>query len=101
MVGSTVRTLQGAGWLPIHAIDVELAVLARAPGSACSRRGRRSARQVVALAFVIGSYFAAEYVRVKRPRRRRRPVRSAPAPAPVRAAEPEQPAEPVGAAAPR
>ena len=29
MVGATVRTMQGAGWVPIHSLDLELAVLAR------------------------------------------------------------------------
>ena len=69
MVGPTVRTMQGAGWLPIHALDIELAVLAghlarRLPDLGDARRAGRRARAV------IGSYFAAEYVRVKRPRRR-------------------------------
>ena len=83
MVGATVRTMQGAGWLPIHSIDVDAPVLARAPGSACSRPGRRSARRCVALVFVIGSYFAAEYVRDQAPAAaggaagRRRPARRA------------------------
>jgi high-affinity iron transporter len=82
MVGSTVRTMQGAGWLPIHSIDVTL------PYWLGTWFGvfptiETIGMQVVAFAFVIGSYFAAEYVRVKRPRRRR-----------ARTAEQATPAEP-------
>ena len=45
MVGQTVRTMQGTGWVPITPIDVDAAVLAAACGSASTRRSRRSARR--------------------------------------------------------
>ena len=69
MVGSTVRTMQGAGWLPVHALDSELDYwLGTWLGVFPS--WETLGAQAAALALVVGSYFAAEYVRVKRPRRR-------------------------------
>ena len=69
MVGATVRTMQGTGWLPIHSLDAEIPYwfgtwLGVFP------TWETIGAQVAALAFVIGSYFAAEYVRIKRPRKR-------------------------------
>jgi high-affinity iron transporter len=69
MVGATVRTLQGAGWFPIHSIDVDLPYWL-GTWLGVFPTWETLGAQVVAFAFVIGSYFAAEYVRVKRPRRR-------------------------------
>ena len=102
MVGSTVRTMQGAGWVPIHSLDVQLPYWL-GTWLGVFPTWETLGAQVAALAFVIGSYFAAEYVRVTRPRRRaalrREPLR-APGPVglaqevvavvePVRAALPE------------
>ena len=67
MVGATVRTMQGAGWLPIHSIDVDLPYWL-GTWLGVFPTWETLGAQVVALAFVIGSYFAAEYVRIKRPR---------------------------------
>jgi len=95
MVGATVRTLQGAGWAPIHALDVQLPYWLGTWLGVFPTVETLGA-QVAALAFVIGSYFAAEYVRVKRPRRRAAAARAEapevePAPVP---SEPEL--EPAG-----
>jgi high-affinity iron transporter len=68
MVGESVQELQLAGWLPTHTIGVAL------PGwvglwFALFPTVEGIAAQALAAALVIGSYFLAEYVRVKRPRR--------------------------------
>ena len=86
MVGQTARTMQGTGWLPITPIDVDLPYwlglwFGVFPTVGDDRRADRGG------AFVIGSYFLAREVRIKRPRAgarrgtrnsrssRRRPVR--------------------------
>jgi high-affinity iron transporter len=79
MVGKTVRTMQGVGWLPITPIDVELPYwtgiwLGVFPTV------ETLVAQAGAVIFVIGSYFAAERLKHRSPRR------AAPAPATVRAA---------------
>jgi high-affinity iron transporter len=85
MVGQTARTMQGTGWLPITPLDVDppywmglwLGVYPT---------WETIGAQLAAAAFVIGSYFLAQEMRVKRPRRRARNRASAGGPA---AAEPE------------
>jgi high-affinity iron transporter len=69
MVGATVRTMQGAGWLPIHSLDTEIPYWF-GTWFGVFPTWETIGAQVAALAFVIGSYFAAEYVRIKRPRKR-------------------------------
>jgi high-affinity iron transporter len=69
MVGSTVRTMQGTGWVPIHAIDVQIPYWA-GTWLGVFPTWETLGAQIGALVFVIGSYFAAEYVRIKRPRKR-------------------------------
>ena len=69
MVGSTVRTMQGAGWAPIHALDVQLPYWA-GTWLGVFPTWETLGAQLTGLVFVIGSYFAAEWVRVKGPRRR-------------------------------
>jgi high-affinity iron transporter len=69
MVGESVQELQLAGWLPTHSIGVSfpgwtglwLAVFPTVEGIVA---------QLLAAALVVGSYFLAEEVRVRRPRRR-------------------------------
>jgi len=67
MVGESVQELQLAGWLPTHSIGVEL------PGFvglwfALFPTVEGIAAQLAAAALVIGSYYLAEHVRVRRPR---------------------------------
>jgi len=71
MVGSTVRTMQGAGWLPITTIDVQLPY-ALGTWLGVFPTWETLGAQVLALTFVIGSYVAAEQIRVKAPQRRAR-----------------------------
>jgi len=69
MVGESVQELQLAGWLPTHSIGVTfpgwvglwLATFPTVEGIVA---------QLLAAALVVGSYFLAEEVRVRRPRRR-------------------------------
>jgi high-affinity iron transporter len=69
MVGESVQELQLAGWLPTHSIGVAF------PGFlglwfALFPTVEGIAAQLAAAALVIGSYFLAEHVRVRRPRSR-------------------------------
>ncbi len=90
MVGQTARTMQGTGWLPITPLDWEI------PPSLGLWMGifpsvETLLAQVAAIAFVIGSYFVATELKVKRPQRRAA-RKGVPAPEP----EPVEPArEPV------
>jgi high-affinity iron transporter len=69
MVGQTARTMQGVGWLPISPIGGEppywLGVW-----FGVYPTWETIGAQVLAAVFVIGSYFVAQEVRVKRPGRR-------------------------------
>ena len=75
MVGQTARTMQGTGWLPITPIHVEppywlglwLGVFPT---------WETIGAQALAMAFVIGSYFLAQEVKVKRPQRRSKAPRA-------------------------
>ena len=69
MVGQTARTMQGTGWLPITSIDVDLPYWLGLWFGVFPTVETMLA-QLVAAAFVIGSYFVAQEVRVKRPRRK-------------------------------
>jgi high-affinity iron transporter len=69
MVGESVQELQLAGWLPTHELGVAF------PGwtglwLALFPTYEGLAAQGLAAALVIGSYFAAEHVRIRRPRAR-------------------------------
>ena len=83
MIGGTASTFQDLGWLPTHDLGVAIPDWA----------GRwfevyptveTVAVQIAAAALVVGSYFAAEHLKVRRPARRgRRPaVRAEAAPEP-------------------
>ena len=75
MVGESIQELQLAGWLPAHSIGVAFpgfvglwfAVFPTVEGILA---------QVVAAALVLGSYFLAEHVRVRRPRARAEQARA-------------------------
>ena len=77
LVGNTMRTLQGVGWLGITPIDVELP-LWMGTWLGVYPTVETLAAQFASLAFVIGSYYAAELVR-KRPRGRPTPPAGRPA----------------------
>ncbi len=70
LVGNTVRTLQGVGWMPITPLDIELPLWAGTWLGVFPTVETLGA-QVAALAFVVGSYFLAELIS----KRRRRPGR--------------------------
>jgi high-affinity iron transporter len=69
MVGQTARTMQGTGWLPITPVDVDLPYWAGLWFGVFPTLETLGA-QVLAAVFVIGSYFVAQEVRVKRPQRK-------------------------------
>ena len=93
MVGESVQEFQQAGWLGVTPIDVNI------PGwmglwFSIFPNVQTIVAQVVAAALVIGSYFVAEELRVRRPRRRGAPVAvrpSAPPPMPRPTASPSMP----------
>jgi high-affinity iron transporter len=69
MVGESVQELQLAGWLPVHSLGVSF------PGwvglwFAAFPTVEGVVAQALAALLVVGSYFVAEQIRVKRPRRR-------------------------------
>jgi len=68
MVGNTARTMQGVGWLPIHPIDVELP-LWMGTWLGIYPTVETLVAQLLAFCFVIGSYFAAEWMRKRELRR--------------------------------
>jgi len=68
LVGNTVRTLQGVGWLPITPIDVDFP-LWMGTWLGIFPTVESLAAQALAFAFVIGSYFAAEWVRKRNVRK--------------------------------
>ena len=68
MVGNTLRTLQGVGWLSITPIDVEFP-LWMGTWLGVFPTWETIGGQIAAFAFVIGSYYAAEWVRKRHVRR--------------------------------
>jgi high-affinity iron transporter len=69
MVGQTARTMQGTGWIPITPIDVDPPYWLGLWFGVYPTWETIGA-QLGAMVFVIGSYFLAQEVRVRRPRRR-------------------------------
>jgi high-affinity iron transporter len=92
LVGNTMRTLQGVGWLSITPIDLEFP-LWMGTWLGVFPTVETLAAQAVALLFVIGSYFAAEWYRKRRIRRAAREL-SEPEPAPAAPPAPEPEPEP-------
>lgn len=70
MVGQTVRTMQGTGWLPITPIEVTLPYWTGLWFGVYPTVETIGA-QIAAAVFVIGSYFLAQEMKVKGPKRRR------------------------------
>ena len=70
MVGQTARTMQGTGWIPITPLDITLPYWAGL-WFGVYPTVETIAAQIAAAAFVIGSYFLAQEMKVKGPRRRR------------------------------
>ena len=68
LVGNTVRTLQGVGWLPISPIDIEFP-LWMGTWLGVFPTVESLVAQALAFGFVVGSYFAAEWVRKRNVRR--------------------------------
>ncbi len=68
MVGNTARVMQAVGWLPINPFDVQFPLWTGTWLGVFPTMETITA-QVVALAFVLGSYFLAEYVRKRNIRR--------------------------------
>jgi high-affinity iron transporter len=68
MVGNTVRTLQGVGWLPITPIDVDFP-LWMGTWLGIFPTWETLGAQLAALGFVIGSYYLAEWVRKRQVRK--------------------------------
>jgi high-affinity iron transporter len=81
MVGQTVRTMQGTGWLPITPAPFDVPYWAGLWFGVFPTWETLIA-QVGAFAFVIGSYFLAQEVKVKRPQRRAAQGEPAPEPEP-------------------
>lgn len=68
LVGNTARTMQGVGWLSIHPIDVDLP-LWMGTWLGVYPTVETLVAQLLAFCFVIGSYFAAEWMRKRELRR--------------------------------
>ncbi len=104
MVGQTARTLQGVGWLPIHPMSVDIPYWA-GTWFGIFPSWETMIAQCIAAGFVIGSYYAAEYVKIKKPQReaakRRAAKAEAEAAAQLAASQAGEGAEAVPAAANR
>jgi high-affinity iron transporter len=68
LVGNTARTMQGVGWLSIHPIDIDLP-LWMGTWLGVYPTVETLTAQALAFCFVIGSYFAAEWMRKRDLRR--------------------------------
>ncbi len=91
MVGGTALSFQDLGWLPRHPTPFTLPEWMGAWFELYST-WETLAAQALAAAFVVGSYYAAEHVKVRRPLRRgERPAVRATAPPPLEPAPSQQP----------
>jgi high-affinity iron transporter len=68
LVGNTARTMQGIGWLSIHPLEIDLPLWMGTWLGVYPTVETLSA-QLLAFCFVIGSYFAAEWMRKRELRR--------------------------------
>src|SRR3954453_12542646 len=75
MIGGTALSFVELGWLPRHPTPFSVPVWLGA-WFEIYPVWETLAAQALAAAFVVGSYYAAEYVKVKRPQRRGQPVRA-------------------------
>jgi high-affinity iron transporter len=90
MVGQTARTMQGVGWLPISPIGAEPPYWL-GMWFGVYPTWETIGAQLVAAVFVIGSYFVAQELKVKRPgRRARRRAEAAPPTPPPAPSSPER-----------
>jgi high-affinity iron transporter len=80
MVGNTARTLQGVGWLSITPLDIEFP-LWMGTWLGIFPTVESLVAQIGAFAFVIGSYFLAEWARKRHLRRALRGQPTEPTPA--------------------
>jgi high-affinity iron transporter len=90
LVGNTVRTLQGVGWLSITPLDVEFP-LWMGTWLGVFPTVETLVAQLGALAFVVGSYFAAEWYRKRRVRRAARELADREPDEPETSDEPDAP----------
>ncbi len=67
ITGNTARSMQGVGWLPIHTLNIDIP-LWMGTWLGIYPTVETLGLQLLAVAFVIGSYFAAEYYRKNKAR---------------------------------
>jgi high-affinity iron transporter len=67
MVGNTARSMQGVGWLPVHTLDIDFP-LWMGTWLGVYPTIETLGAQLLAVGFVIGSYYAAEWYRKNRSR---------------------------------
>lgn len=92
MVGNTVRTLQGVGWFPIHGIDLDIP-LWMGTWLGIHPSWETMIAQVLAVAFVIGSYWAAGWYSKRKLARQRAEYEARQAESQPPAEAPESPRE--------
>jgi high-affinity iron transporter len=68
ITGNTARSMQGVGWLPVHTLNIDFP-LWMGTWLGVYPTVETLGAQLLAVAFVIGSYYAAEYYRKNRARR--------------------------------
>ncbi len=81
MIGGTAATFQDLGWLPRHDLGVGVIPTWMGAWFEVYPTWETIGAQVLAASFVVGSYYLAEYLKVRRPAGRGRPV-AVPASAP-------------------
>jgi high-affinity iron transporter len=67
MTGNTARSMQGVGWLPVHSLDIDFP-LWMGTWLGIYPTVETLGAQLAAVAFVIGSYYAAEWYRKNKAR---------------------------------